>query len=43
MEAWYMNETDEDQRLPHHCDPPQYASLEKLAGIYLLIKPSQIL
>uniref|UniRef100_A0A0D6R4G9 Acireductone dioxygenase n=1 Tax=Araucaria cunninghamii TaxID=56994 RepID=A0A0D6R4G9_ARACU len=36
MEAWYMNETDEDQRLPHHCEPEQYVSLEKLAEIGVL-------
>lgn len=31
-----MNETDEDQRLPHHCDPPQYVSVEKLADLGVL-------
>jgi 1,2-dihydroxy-3-keto-5-methylthiopentene dioxygenase len=36
MEAWYMNETDEDQRLPHHCEPRQDISLEKLADLGVL-------
>jgi len=31
-----MNETDEDQRLPHHCEPKQYVSLEKLADLGVL-------
>ncbi|KAL4200164.1 hypothetical protein AMTRI_Chr03g148310 [Amborella trichopoda] len=31
-----MNETDEDQRLPHHCDPPEYVSLDKLAELGVL-------
>lgn len=28
--AWYMNATNEDQRLPHHLDPPQYIHLDEL-------------
>lgn len=32
MEAWYMDDSTEDQRKPHHRDPPEYVSLEKLAG-----------
>jgi len=31
-----MNETDEDQRLPHHCEPKQYISLERLADLGVL-------
>ncbi|KAH9293604.1 hypothetical protein KI387_041190 [Taxus chinensis] len=38
MEAWYMKEggENEDQRLPHHCEPKQYVSLEKLADLGVL-------
>lgn len=32
LEAWYMNDSEEDQRLPHHRNPPEYVTLEKLAG-----------
>ena len=27
-----MDDSTEDQRKPHHRDPPQYLSYEKLAG-----------
>jgi len=30
VQAWYMNSTDEDQRLPHHKSPPAYLSLDEL-------------
>ncbi|KMZ56409.1 Acireductone dioxygenase (Fe(2+)-requiring) [Zostera marina] len=30
IQAWYMNDSDEDQRLPHHLEPKQFVSLEKL-------------
>jgi len=33
MEAWYMDDSSEDQRKPHHRNPPEYVSLEKLAGL----------
>eukprot|EP00928_Gymnodinium_smaydae_P008585 TRINITY_DN13121_c0_g1_i2.p1 TRINITY_DN13121_c0_g1~~TRINITY_DN13121_c0_g1_i2.p1 ORF type:complete len:210 (+),score=1.36 TRINITY_DN13121_c0_g1_i2:77-631(+) len=36
MEAWYMNETDEDQRLPHYSEPKQYVSVEGLADLGVL-------
>nr|ABK21202.1 unknown [Picea sitchensis]ABK22427.1 unknown [Picea sitchensis] len=36
MEAWYMDDSAEDQRLPHHRNPPQYLSLEKLADLGVL-------
>jgi hypothetical protein len=32
MEAWYMDDSAEDQRKPHHRNPPEYVSLDKLAG-----------
>ncbi|TRZ02649.1 hypothetical protein DNTS_024390 [Danionella cerebrum] len=36
MEAWYMDESNEDQRLPHRMNPNQAASLEQLEriGVY---------
>ncbi|XP_074307234.1 acireductone dioxygenase 3-like isoform X1 [Silene latifolia] len=30
IQAWYMDDSDEDQRLPHHKEPKEYVSLEKL-------------
>lgn len=33
MEAWYMDDSTEEQRKPHHRNPPEYVSLEELAGI----------
>jgi 1,2-dihydroxy-3-keto-5-methylthiopentene dioxygenase len=36
MEAWYMDDSTEDQRKPHHRDPPQYLSYEKLAELGVL-------
>nr|A9SS00.1 RecName: Full=Acireductone dioxygenase 2; AltName: Full=Acireductone dioxygenase (Fe(2+)-requiring) 2; Short=ARD' 2; Short=Fe-ARD 2; AltName: Full=Acireductone dioxygenase (Ni(2+)-requiring) 2; Short=ARD 2; Short=Ni-ARD 2 [Physcomitrium patens] len=33
LEAWYMNDSEEDQRLPHHRNPPEYVTLEKLAAL----------
>ncbi|XP_057821453.1 acireductone dioxygenase 1 [Cryptomeria japonica] len=38
MEAWYMKDIqeNEDQRLPHHCEPKEYVSLEKLADLGVL-------
>jgi len=30
VQSWFMNSTDEDQRAPHHLDPPQYVDLEEL-------------
>ncbi|CAN6462911.1 unnamed protein product [Victoria cruziana] len=36
MEAWYIQEGDEDQRLPHHCNPRQYVSLDKLGELGIL-------
>ncbi len=32
MEAWYIDSSKEDQRLPHHLDPPQYVTNEELAS-----------
>ena len=34
LQAWYMDDTDDDQRLPHHRNPKEFVSLEKLAGMY---------
>ncbi|KAG9453401.1 hypothetical protein H6P81_006305 [Aristolochia fimbriata] len=36
LEAWYMNESLEDQRLPHHRDPKEYVPLAKLAELGVL-------
>ncbi|KAK2980648.1 hypothetical protein RJ640_011456 [Escallonia rubra] len=33
IQAWYMDDSDEDQRLPHHRDPKEFVSLDKLAGM----------
>lgn len=32
IHAWYMDDIDEDQRLPHHHEPKEFVSLNKLAG-----------
>lgn len=34
IQAWYMDDSDEDQRLPHHREPKEFVSLEKLAGMH---------
>ncbi|CAM8893457.1 unnamed protein product [Rhodiola kirilowii] len=36
IQAWYMDESDEDQRLPHHKDPKEYVSLDELAALGVL-------
>ncbi|CAM6026975.1 unnamed protein product [Sphagnum balticum] len=36
MEAWYIDSSKEDQRLPHHLDPPQYVTNEELARLGVL-------
>eukprot|EP00252_Welwitschia_mirabilis_P019616 TRINITY_DN458_c0_g2_i2.p1 TRINITY_DN458_c0_g2~~TRINITY_DN458_c0_g2_i2.p1 ORF type:complete len:192 (+),score=28.13 TRINITY_DN458_c0_g2_i2:166-741(+) len=36
LEAWYMDESNDDQRLPHHCDPPRYVLLDELAELGVL-------
>lgn len=36
LQAWYMNDNDEDQRLPHHRNPKEFVSLEKLADLGVL-------
>ena len=28
--AWYMDSSDEDQRLEHHLEPPQFIEADKL-------------
>ena len=35
IEAWYMDDSDEDQRLPHHREPKAFVSLDQLAGMHL--------
>ncbi|KAM0936597.1 putative oxidoreductase [Dioscorea sansibarensis] len=30
LQAWYMDDSEEDQRLPHHREPKEIVSLEKL-------------
>lgn len=36
LEAWYMDESTEDQRLPHRCIPNRPCSLETLRGLGVL-------
>ncbi|KAJ8398218.1 hypothetical protein AAFF_G00430620 [Aldrovandia affinis] len=36
MEAWYIDESDADQRLPHKCDPNKPVSLEELKHLGIL-------
>jgi hypothetical protein len=37
MESWFMDSSNEDQRLPHHLDPPKYVTHEELASICLSV------
>lgn len=36
IEAWYMDDSSEDQRLPHHLEPKRYVSPETLAELGVL-------
>ncbi|XP_057771554.1 acireductone dioxygenase 1-like [Salvia miltiorrhiza] len=36
IEAWFMQENDDDQRLPHQKDPPEYVSSGQLADLGVL-------
>ncbi|XP_031570315.1 1,2-dihydroxy-3-keto-5-methylthiopentene dioxygenase-like [Actinia tenebrosa] len=36
VRAWYMDSSDEDQRLPHQLDPPQPVSLDQLKQLGVL-------
>lgn len=36
IQAWYMDDSDEDQRFPHHREPKQFVSLDQLASKHLL-------
>ncbi|CAH2079144.1 unnamed protein product [Thlaspi arvense] len=36
IQAWYMDDSLEDQRLPHHKDPKEFISLDKLAELGVL-------
>ncbi|KAM0006113.1 putative oxidoreductase [Helianthus debilis subsp. tardiflorus] len=36
IQAWYMDDSNEDQRLPHHKDPKEFVSLDKLAELGVL-------
>ncbi|XP_022955419.1 1,2-dihydroxy-3-keto-5-methylthiopentene dioxygenase 2-like [Cucurbita moschata] len=36
IQAWYMDDTEEDQRLPHHLEPKQYLSLQQLDELGVL-------
>ncbi|KAJ7954836.1 1,2-dihydroxy-3-keto-5-methylthiopentene dioxygenase [Quillaja saponaria] len=31
IQAWYMDDSDADQRLPHHKEPKEFVSLDKLS------------
>ncbi|CAL9190274.1 unnamed protein product [Musa hybrid cultivar] len=33
IQAWYMDDSEEDQRLPHHREPKEFVSLDKLAEL----------
>ncbi|KAK3440754.1 hypothetical protein EUGRSUZ_B01018 [Eucalyptus grandis] len=42
-QAWFMDESDGDQRLPHHRSPPEFVSLDHLADagvLYWKLNPS---
>ena len=36
VQAWFMDSSDEDQRLPHQLEPPQPVSLEDLKNCGVL-------
>ncbi|KAM0988642.1 hypothetical protein FF1_012662 [Malus domestica] len=36
IQAWYMDDGDEDQRLPHHKEPKEFVSLDQLAELGVL-------
>ncbi|KNA21285.1 hypothetical protein SOVF_044580 [Spinacia oleracea] len=36
IQAWYMDDSDEDQRLPHHKEPKEFVSLEQLDELGVL-------
>ncbi|KAH7851828.1 hypothetical protein Vadar_016940 [Vaccinium darrowii] len=36
IEAWFMDENNEDQRLPHHRNPKEFVSLQHLADLGVL-------
>uniref|UniRef100_A0A803KW86 Acireductone dioxygenase n=1 Tax=Chenopodium quinoa TaxID=63459 RepID=A0A803KW86_CHEQI len=36
IQAWYMDDSDEDQRLPHHKEPKQFVSLKHLDDLGVL-------
>ncbi|THF97408.1 hypothetical protein TEA_007283 [Camellia sinensis var. sinensis] len=36
IQAWYMDDSDEDQRLHHHRSPKEYVSLDQLAELGVL-------
>lgn len=37
IQAWYLDDNEEDQKLPHHKDPKEFVSLDKLAGLCVLL------
>ncbi|CAK7327125.1 unnamed protein product [Dovyalis caffra] len=36
IQAWYMDDSDEDQRLPHHREPKEFVSLDQIAKLGVL-------
>ncbi|KAI5347799.1 hypothetical protein L3X38_000686 [Prunus dulcis] len=36
IQAWYMDDSDEDQRLPHHREPKEFVSLDQLTELGVL-------
>ncbi|XP_058212118.1 acireductone dioxygenase 1-like [Rhododendron vialii] len=39
IEAWFMDENIEDQRLPHHRNPKEFVSLQHLGVLYWHMNP----
>ena len=33
IEAWYMDDSEEDQRLPHHREPKEFIHVDKLTEL----------
>ncbi|CAN6299366.1 unnamed protein product [Urochloa humidicola] len=36
IEAWYMDDSQEDQRLPHHREPKEFIPLDKLSELGII-------
>lgn len=40
MQAWLMDDSNEDQRLPHHPNPKELLTIDYLAGFSLSLPPT---